>query len=85
MLLGDDLLVCILGGVYTDVEKTMIELQRETVVQRTRSEFQMAMVHKFIEVILRQAWARDGCLKKATVRYFGLRRASVARLAERAA
>jgi len=39
-LLGDDLLVCVLGGVYTDVEKTMIELQRTTLVQETRSEFQ---------------------------------------------
>jgi hypothetical protein len=29
-MLGDDLLVCVLGGVYTDVEKTMIELQRST-------------------------------------------------------
>ena len=28
LLLGDDLLACVLGGVYTDVEKTMIELQR---------------------------------------------------------
>jgi hypothetical protein len=25
-MLGDDLLACVLGGVYTDVEKTMIEL-----------------------------------------------------------
>ena len=27
-MLGDDLLACVLGGVYTDVEKTMIELER---------------------------------------------------------
>ena len=39
-LLGDDLLVCVLGDVYTDVEKTMIELQRNTMVQETRSAFQ---------------------------------------------
>src|SRR5579859_1982974 len=32
LLLGGDLLACVLGGVYTDVEKTMIELQRTTVV-----------------------------------------------------
>jgi uncharacterized protein YbcI len=50
-LLGSDLLVCVLGGVYTDVEKTMIELQRQTVVQETRSEFQKAMQHKFIEIV----------------------------------
>lgn len=52
-LLGDDLLVCILGGVYTDVEKTMIEMQKQTVVQETRSDFQKAMQHKFIEAVER--------------------------------
>ena len=52
-LLGDDLLACVLGGVYTDVEKTMIELQHATVVQETRSEFQNAMQHKFIEEVER--------------------------------
>ena len=52
-LLGDDLLVCVLGGVYTDVEKTMIELQKSTIVQETRSDFQAAMQHKFIEVVER--------------------------------
>jgi uncharacterized protein YbcI len=50
-LLGDDLLVCVLGGVYTDVEKTMIELQRSTVVQETRSAFQNAMQRKFIQKV----------------------------------
>ena len=50
-LLGDDLLACVLGGVYTDVEKTMIELQRTTIVQETRSAFQNAMQHKFIATI----------------------------------
>jgi uncharacterized protein YbcI len=52
-LLGDDLLVCVLGGVYTEVEQTMIELQQSTVVQETRSAFQVAMQHKFIEQIER--------------------------------
>jgi uncharacterized protein YbcI len=41
----------VLGGVYTDVEKTMIELQRTTIVQETRSAFQDAMQHKFIAVV----------------------------------
>jgi len=53
LLLGDDLLACILGGVYTDVEKTMIELQRSTIVQQTRNEFQNAIQHKFINTIER--------------------------------
>jgi uncharacterized protein YbcI len=52
-MLGDDLLACVLGGVYTDVEKTMIELQRSTVVQETRSAFQNAMQRKFIDKVER--------------------------------
>jgi uncharacterized protein YbcI len=47
-MLGNDLLACVLGGVYTEVEKTMIELQRGTVVQDTRSAFQQAMQQRFI-------------------------------------
>jgi len=50
-MLGDDLLVCVLGGVYTDVEKTMIELQRSTIVQETRSAFQTAMQRRFIDQV----------------------------------
>jgi uncharacterized protein YbcI len=51
LMLGDDMLACVLGGVYTDVEKTMIELQRTTIVQETRSAFQNAMQHKFIAIV----------------------------------
>lgn len=50
-MLGDDLLVCILGGIYTDVEKTMIELQKQTIVQETRSDFQVAMQHRIIAAV----------------------------------
>ena len=35
LMLGDDLIACVLGGVYTDVEKTMIEIQKKTLVQET--------------------------------------------------
>jgi uncharacterized protein YbcI len=52
-MLGDDLLACVLGGVYTDVEKTMIEIQRTTIVQETRNAFQTAMQHKFINAVER--------------------------------
>lgn len=52
-MLGDDLLACIMGGVYTVVEKTMIELQKGPVVQETRSAFQTAMQHKFIDEVER--------------------------------
>src|SRR6202051_5068214 len=53
LLLGGDLLACVLGGVYTTVEQTMIELQRKTTVQETRSAFQNAMQHKFVAAIER--------------------------------
>lgn len=51
LLLGEDLLACVLGGVYTDVEKTMIEIQQSTIVQETRNDFQNAMQDKFISAI----------------------------------
>lgn len=38
-LMGDDLIACVMGGVYTDVEKTLIELQRGTTVIENRSTF----------------------------------------------
>jgi len=53
MLLDGEMLVCVLGGVYTDVEKTMIELQRATVVRDTRSAFQDAMQGRFIAAVER--------------------------------
>jgi uncharacterized protein YbcI len=53
LMLGDDLLACVLGGVYTDVEKTMIEIQRTTMVQETRNAFQNAMQDKFIKAVER--------------------------------
>ena len=57
-LLGGDLLACVMGGVYTDVEKTMIEIQRTTIVQETRNGFQNAMQHKFIDVVERLSGRR---------------------------
>ncbi len=53
LLLDGELLVCVLGGVYTDVEKTMIEIQLETIVQETRSAFQIAMQAKLIAAVER--------------------------------
>lgn len=57
-MLGDDLLVCVLGGVYTDVEKTLIEIQRQTIVQETRNAFQQAMGATFINVVERLSGRR---------------------------
>ena len=53
LLLDDELLVCVLEGVYTDVEKTMIELQRTAIVRETRRAFQTAMQHKYITEVER--------------------------------
>ncbi len=53
LLLGGDLIACVLGGVYTTVEQTMIELQHSAIVQETRSAFQYAMQHKFIAAVER--------------------------------
>lgn len=52
-LLDDDLIAVVMGGVYTEVEKTMIELQRMTLVQETRSAFQEAMQQRFIDEVER--------------------------------
>ena len=50
-LMGDDMIACLLGEIYTDVEKTMIEMQRKALVHQTRSEFQRAMEHRFIKAV----------------------------------
>jgi len=52
-MMGDDMLACLLGGMYTDVEKTMIEMQRQALVHETRSEFQQAMSQRFIDAVER--------------------------------
>ena len=57
-MMGDDLLACVLGGVYTDVEKTLIELERDPVVRENRSAFQVAMEHRFIAAVERLSGRR---------------------------
>lgn len=52
-MMGDDVLACLLGDIYTDVEKTMIEMQRKAMVQETRSSFQQAMGKRFIDAVER--------------------------------
>jgi uncharacterized protein YbcI len=49
--MGSDLLACVLGGVYTDVEKTLIELERAPLVQDNRNAFQIAMADRFIAAV----------------------------------
>jgi hypothetical protein len=50
-MMGGDLLACVLGGVYTDVEKTLIELERAPIVQENRNAFQIAMQDRFIAAV----------------------------------
>ena len=52
-LIRDEILACVMGGVYTDVEKTMIELEEQATVKRMRSRFQHAMKGKFIAEVER--------------------------------
>jgi uncharacterized protein YbcI len=47
-MMGEDMLACLFGEVYTDIEKTLIELQRQALVHETRSAFQQAMERRFI-------------------------------------
>lgn len=57
-LIDGELLACVMGGVYTEVEKTMIELQRRTIVQETRSAFQAAMQDRLIAEVERLSGRR---------------------------
>jgi uncharacterized protein YbcI len=57
-LIDDELLACVMGGVYNDVEKTMIELQRRSDVRETRSAFQTAMKERFISEVERLSGRR---------------------------
>lgn len=57
-LMDGEMLAVVMGGVYTDVEKTMIELQRHTIVQQTRSAFQDAMQDRFIGEVERLSGRR---------------------------
>ena len=52
-MMGSDLLACVLGNVYTDVEKTLIEIERDPIVRDNRSAFQDAMEYQFIDVVER--------------------------------
>jgi uncharacterized protein YbcI len=52
-MMGDDVLACLFGDMYTDIEKTMIEMQRQALVHQVRSEFQHAMEGRFIGEIER--------------------------------
>ena len=58
LMMGGEVLACVMGGVYTEVEKTLIELQRSTVVQETRSAFQTAMQEQFIDTVQRLSGRR---------------------------
>ena len=57
-MMGGELLACVMGEVYTEIEKTMIELQRQAVVKDVRSAFQHAMEHRFVAEVERLSGRR---------------------------
>ncbi len=52
-MMDEDMLACMFGGPYTDVEKTLIELQRQALVHESRSAFQQAMKFRFMDEVER--------------------------------
>ena len=52
-LVDGELLTCVMGGVYTEVEKTLIELQRTALVAEVRSSFQHAMRGRLVAAVER--------------------------------
>ena len=57
-MMGDDLLACVLGGVYTDVEKTLIELERALLVPGQPECPRPAMQDRFIATARRLSGRR---------------------------
>lgn len=52
-LMDEDLLAVLMGEVYTEVEKTLIELQRQASVKEMRSAFQQATEQRFVGAVER--------------------------------
>lgn len=52
-LMGGDLLSCVLGGIYTEVEKTLIEIDGPHGVHATRQRFQDTIRPKLMGTIER--------------------------------
>jgi uncharacterized protein YbcI len=50
-VMGDDYIICFLEGIYTPVERTLIEAGRFSAVQETRSAFQDTMRETFVAAI----------------------------------
>ena len=38
-MLGGDLIACVMSGIYTDVEKTLIEIQQQTIAKKSATRF----------------------------------------------
>ena len=62
-MLGDDLLACVLGRIYSEVEMTMIELERTPLVHEVRSAFHLAMQPRFVAEVERLS---DGGLRASS-------------------
>ena len=52
-LVDDEVLICVMGGIYTVVEQTLLELQHRPLVHDARGEFQNAMRDRMVRVVER--------------------------------
>jgi len=52
-MIDDEVIACVMGGVYSEVEKTLIELKGRPLVDEIRDEFQHAMHDQLIEIVQR--------------------------------
>ncbi len=57
-MMGGEVLAVLMGDVYTEVEKTMIEVQREAEVKEIRTAFQQATERRFISLVERLSGRR---------------------------
>ena len=53
VLIDGELLACVMGGVYTEVEKTLIEIQRKPLVHEARNAFQEATRERMTALVER--------------------------------
>lgn len=51
--IGDDILVCVLSDVYTQVERTLLDLGKTDLVRETRLIYQRAVETQYVEIVER--------------------------------
>jgi len=51
--IGEDILVCVLIDVYTQVERTLIDLGKTEIVRETRLIYQRAVEEQYVQIVER--------------------------------